>query len=97
MRPSEILADQRERVLVLALDNGASAVCVFGWVVKGLDQLGSDIDLLVDVPAGTLLLQIVSLQIALHDALGTKVDLCAEGELPLVMRSLVLAEVGKLL
>ncbi len=92
MRPSKILAAHRERVLALMHARGASAVRVFGSVAKGLDRQGSDIDLLVDLPAGTSLLQIVGLQLELQDVLGVKVDLCTEGELPLALRSRVVAE-----
>ncbi len=97
MRPSEILAARRERVLAVALACGASAIQVFGSVTKGLDRQGSGIDLLVNLPAGTSLLQMVGLQIELQDVLGVKVDLCTECELPPAMRSRMLAEARKLL
>ena len=96
MRPSQILAERRDRVLALARARGASVVRVFGSVAKGLDQPGSDVDLLVNMPADTSLLRIVELQIEIEDVLGVKVDLCTERELPSEFKSQVLAEAYEL-
>jgi uncharacterized protein len=92
MRPSQALATQRERILALAASHGARGMRVFGSVAKGLDREGSDIDLLVDMPAGTSLLRIVGLQLDLEQALGLKVDLCTERELHPALRERILAE-----
>ncbi len=92
MRPSIVLASQRSRVLALAAARGAQAVRVFGSVATGQDQEGSDLDLLVDMPPGASLLQIVGLQIELEDALGVKVDLCTECELHPALKARILAQ-----
>ena len=92
MRPSQALASQRDRILALAAASGATSVRVFGSVAKGLDREGSDVDLLVDMPAGTSLLHIVGLQLDIADVLGVKVDLCTERELHPVLRDRILAE-----
>lgn len=65
---------------------------VFGSAARGLDHKGSDLDLLVDMPAGTSLLRIVGLQLDIEDALGVKVDLCTERELHPELRARILAE-----
>ncbi|MCU0564260.1 MAG: nucleotidyltransferase family protein [Desulfobacterales bacterium] len=92
MRPSQSLARNRERVLELATARGASRVRVFGSVARDTDHEGSDLDLLVDLPAGTSLLDIVGLQFDIEAALGIKVDLCTEPELHPALRARVLAE-----
>jgi len=92
MRPSEALAIRRDQVLGIAAARGARRVRVFGSVVKGLDQEGSDLDLLVDLPLGTSLLRIVGLQLDIEDALGVKVDLCTERELHPALKDQILAE-----
>jgi len=92
MRPSELPADKREVILQLAAASGASGVRVFGSAANGSDRDGSDLDLLVDIPAGTSLLRIVGLQLELEDASGIKVDLCTERELEPSLRSRILAE-----
>jgi uncharacterized protein len=92
MRPSIALASKRDLLLALAAARGASRVRVFGSVARGEDHDGSDIDLLVDVPTGTSLLQIVGLQQDIEDALGMRVDLCTERELHPALRPRILAE-----
>lgn len=92
MRPSVTLAAQRDRVLALAAARGASRVRVFGSVARDADHEGSDIDLLVDVPAGTSLLHLVGLQMDIEQALGVKVDLCTEPELHPALKARILAE-----
>jgi uncharacterized protein len=92
MRPSQALASQRSRILALAVARGASSVRVFGSVARGSDLEGSDVDLLVDLPAGTSLLHIVGLQLDIEDALGVKVDLCTERELHPALKHRILAE-----
>jgi hypothetical protein len=67
-------------------------VRVFGSALKGLDRDGSDLDLLVELPAGTSLLHIVGLQQDIEDALGVKVDLCTERELHPALKDRILAE-----
>ncbi len=50
VRPSEVLADNREQVLRLASDYGATNVRIFGSVARNEDDTESDLDLLVEVP-----------------------------------------------
>ena len=92
MRPSQALASQRDRILALAAASGATRVRVFGSGAKGIDREGSDVDLLVDMPAGTSLLHIVGLQLDIADMLGVKVDLCTDRELHPFLRDRILAE-----
>lgn len=92
MRPSQALAEHRQRILALAARRGAGSVRVFGSTAKGVDREGSDLDLLVDLPPGTSLLQVVGLQLDLEDALGLKVDLCTERELHPELKERILAE-----
>ena len=92
MRPSLALALKRDQVLALVAARGASRPRVFGSVARGQDREDSDVDLLVDMPAGTSLLQIAGLQIDLRDALGIEVDLCTERELHPELRPRILAE-----
>ena len=92
MRPSAVLAAKRSQVIALAAARGALTVRVFGSVARGEDREGSDIDLLIDMPPGTSLLQVVGLQFDLEDALGARVDLCTERELEPTLRHRILAE-----
>lgn len=61
-------------------------------MARGLDREGSDLDILVDLAAGTSLLQVAGLQLDIEDALGVKVDLCTERELHPALKDRILAE-----
>lgn len=93
MGPSLALASERDRILALAAARGARSLRFFGSVARGEDHEGSDIDLLVDLPTGTSLLQIVGLQREIDDLLGgVRVDLCTERELHPSLRPRILSE-----
>lgn len=65
---------------------------VFGSVLYGTDQDGSDLDLLVDVLPGTTLFDLGGLQDELESLLGIHVDLRTPADLPPKFRAKVLAE-----
>lgn len=92
MKPSEALQKHREAVLAIATSNGAGNVRVFGSVLHGQDTEGSDVDLLVDVPKGTTLLDMVRLQNAIAKELGVATDVLTAGDLPQKFRNQVLDE-----
>lgn len=92
MRPSLAMSAHRSEILALAAARGASRVRVFGSVARGEDREGSDLDLLVDLPAGTSLLTVVRLQQDLADALGVPVDLCTERELHPALKQHILEQ-----
>jgi len=96
MRPSEILQSRRSAVLAIATNLGASNVRVFGSVLRKEDSEKSDVDLLVDVPRGTTLLDMVRLQKALEAELGVPVDVLTDLDLPLSARGRVLQEAKSL-
>ena len=92
MRPSSALSAHRIDVLELAAARGASRVRVFGSTARGEDRERSDLDLLVDLPAGTSLLTLVALQQDLADTLGVPVDLLTERELDPLLAPQILAQ-----
>ena len=91
-RPSKVLAAHRASVLVTAERLGAHNVRVFGSVARGEDTERSDVDLLVDVPRGTTLLDMARLQRALEDELGIAVDVLTAGDFPPGIRERILQE-----
>jgi predicted nucleotidyltransferase len=96
MRPSEILPLHRETIRQLVLEAGMANPRVFGSVLHGDDQEGSDLDLLVDPAPRTSLLDMAGLQIEIEKALGVKVDLRTPAELHPRFRNKVLAEAASL-
>ena len=65
---------------------------VFGSVLHGTDQDGSDLDLLVDALPGATLFDLGGLQEELKLLLGVDVDVLTPGDLPMKFRAKVLAE-----
>lgn len=65
---------------------------VFGSVLHGTDQEGSDLDLLVDTLPGATLFDLGGLQAELEEILGVQVDLLTPGDLPARFREQVLSE-----
>jgi predicted nucleotidyltransferase len=65
---------------------------VFGSVLHGNDQDGSDLDLLVDALPGATLFDLGGLQVELEELLGVTVDLLTPGDRPKKFRAQVLAE-----
>ena len=65
---------------------------VFGSVLHGNDQDGSDLDLLADALPGATLFDLGGLQVELEELLGVTVDLLTPGDIPKKFRAQVLAE-----
>lgn len=92
MRPSLALDLKRNAVREAAGRFRTANLRIFGSVLHGTDQDGSDLDLLVDALPGTTLLDLGDLQDELQSLLGVHVDLLTPGDLPPKFRAKVLAE-----
>ena len=92
MKPSAAIARNRNAILAAANRFRAANPRVFGSVLHGTDQDGSDLDLLVDALPGATLFDLGGLQVELEELLGVHVDLLTPGDLPQEFRNRVLAE-----
>ena len=92
MRPSQVLESNRTAVREAATRCRVANVRVFGSVLHGTDEDGSDLDLLVDALPGATLFDLGALQDELQTLLGIPVDVLTPGDLPSGFRSKVLAE-----
>jgi uncharacterized protein len=92
MRPSEILPQHRETIRELVRQAGMANPRVFGSVLHGEDQDGSDLDILIDPAPRTSLLDLAGLQLEIEARTGAKVDLLTPRCLPLKFRQKVLDE-----
>ncbi|MHB1084257.1 MAG: nucleotidyltransferase family protein [Thiobacillus sp.] len=92
MKPSAALDLKRAAVREAANRYRAANPRIFGSVLHGTDQDGSDLDLLVDALPGATLFDLGALQVELEELLGVAVDLMTPGDLPLKFRNQVLAE-----
>ena len=65
----------RHDVVAAAAAHGVRNLRVFGSVARGQDRLDSDVDLIVDLPAGMGMFGLGRVQAELEAILGTRVDL----------------------
>jgi predicted nucleotidyltransferase len=92
MKPSVALALNRNAVREAASRFRAANPRIFGSVLHGTDQDGSDLDLLVDALPGATLFDLGGLQEELEELLGVPIDLLTPGDIPATYRAKVLAE-----
>ena len=92
MRPSEALHRHREKIRGAIARSQTRNPRVFGSVLRGDDVDGSDLDLLVDVLPGTMVLDMAGLQLEPEEILGLPVDVVTPGDLPCRIRDRVLGE-----
>jgi len=92
MRPSEVLPRHRDTIRQLVMQAGMANPRVFGSVLHGDDEDGSDLDLLVDPAPQTSLLDVVRLQRMIGTLLEVRVDLLTPGDLPPKFRDRVVSE-----
>jgi predicted nucleotidyltransferase len=92
MRPSEVFEQNRELIRQLATKRRTANPRIFGSVLHGTDEEGSDIDILVDTLPDTTLFDLGGLQVELEEALGVPVDVVTSTGLHRFIRDKVLAE-----
>ena len=90
------IQSQRERILEIARQHGASHVRIFGSVSRGSETQASDIDLLVIMAPDRSLLDRIALIHELEDLLQNSVDVVNERALHPQIRDEVLTEAVEL-
>ena len=89
-----LVAAHRGELRQVLRRHGLTDVHLIGSVARGDDREGSDVDLLVDFPAGTSLFDILRIRDELEMILGVEVDLIPDAGLkdhvrPRVRRDLI--------
>ncbi len=69
------MLDERDRIIALLLRYGVRHASLFGSYARGEQRPDRAIDLLLDMPSGTCLVDLSRLALALEDELGRPVDL----------------------
>jgi len=92
MRPSVALQAHRAAIRSVVERYRARNPRVFGSVLHGDDQEGSDLDLLIDPTKDTTLFDIGGIRYELKQLLGVPVDVLTPNALPEKFRADVLAE-----
>ncbi len=92
MKPSVALQVHRAAIRSVVKRHRASNARVFGSVIHGDDQEGSDLDILIDPTPNTTLMDVAKIQVELEKLLGVSVDVLTPKALPEKIRGLVLSE-----
>ena len=92
MKPSVALQAHRALIRSVVERYRARNPRVFGSVLHGDDEEGSDLDLLIDPVKGTSLMDVAGIQVELERLLGIPVDVLTPKALPEKFRAEVLAE-----
>lgn len=92
MKPSMALMHREETIREAVRRFRVCNPRVFGSVLHGTDEEGSDLDLLVDPMPETTLFDLGGLQVTLEDMLGVPVDVVTPGDLPARFREIVISE-----
>ena len=92
IKPSTVFEIKRDVIRAVVARHNASNARVFGSVVHGNDNEGSDLDILIDPTPKTSLMDVAKIQVELEALLGVKVDVLTPNALPEKFRHVVLAE-----
>jgi predicted nucleotidyltransferase len=92
MKPSTAFYANRDLIRRIVESHRARNARVFGSVVHGDDNDGSDLDILVDPTPETTLMDVAAIQVELEGVLGVSVDVLTPNALPEKFRGVVLSE-----
>ena len=91
------LEEIRNKELPILKQMGVIRSSLFGSYARGENKEDSDVDILVDLPRGKSLFDLVELQMKLEEALGKKIDVVTYRSLHPLLRDRILAEQIKIL
>lgn len=92
MKPSVALHANRAAIRSVVERHRARNARIFGSVLHGLDQEGSDLDILIDPTPETTMFDIGAIRHELLQLLGVQVDVLTPNALPDSFRAQVIAE-----
>lgn len=70
-----ILQEIKNKIVPILKETGVTRAAIFGSVARGEQTKKSDVDILVDLPKGMSLFDVVDLEFKLEEAIQRKVDL----------------------
>ncbi len=82
----------KKQILPILRRHGVMKASVFGSFARGEAKKGSDVDLLVKLPKGKSLLDLVSLKLELEEKLGRKVDVLTYNSINHLLKDIILNE-----
>lgn len=88
----QLVEARRDEIRAIVARHHGRSVAIFGSVARGEEHPGSDIDFLVELDPDARPIEILSIGVALEEALGVKVDVGTPETLRERIRDGVLAE-----
>lgn len=82
----------KRKVVPLLKEAGVTRSSLFGSYVRGENRKNSDIDILVDLPRGKSLFDLIDLQMKLEETLGRKIDVVTYRSLHPLLKDRILSE-----
>jgi len=82
----------KEKIISILVKHGIKRILVFGSYARNEATPKSDLDLIVDFPEGTSLLDHVGIEIELSEALNMKIDLLSRNGISPYIKDHVLKE-----
>lgn len=82
----------KSKILPTLKQAGVKKSAIFGSYAHGENREDSDIDILIDLPRGKSLFDLVDLQNKLEEILGKKVDLVTYNSLHRLLKNRILGE-----
>jgi predicted nucleotidyltransferase len=86
------LEEIKNKALPILKQAGVTRSSLFGSFVRGENKTESDLDILVDLPRGKSLFDLVDLQMKLEQALNKKIDIVTYRSLHPLLKSRILTE-----
>jgi predicted nucleotidyltransferase len=88
----DLIETRRDEIKAIVRSHHGLAVAVFGSVARGDERTDSDLDFFVDLEPGARHFEILSIGVALEEALGVPVDVGTPDVLRASVREAVLSE-----
>ena len=85
------------KILPILKEEGVLRSAFFGSVARGEANENSDVDILVDLPKGSSLFDLIDLQKKLEDAIGKKVDVITYGGVSPLLKDIIQKDEIKIL
>lgn len=96
MNGIDLLIKNKEKILMIAAENGLSNVRIFGSTARGEDHSKSDIDFLVQIEDGRTLFDLIRFKHKVEELVGRKVDVVSDQGINEMIKENILNEVVQL-